>query len=72
LREFAAQLPHLPLALRLAWSGAPRYAAVWLALLHFQGLLPIATFYMTRLLVNAPPAAVRTAAPLSNSETHDF
>ena len=68
LRELAAQLPYLPQALRLVWSAAPRHAAFWLALLVFQGLLPIATVYLTRSLVNALLAAVRSGAPLSNSQ----
>jgi len=62
-RKLAAQFPYFPQALRLVWSAAPRHAAIWAALLVFQGLLPIGTVYLTRWLVNALVAAVRPAAP---------
>ena len=66
-RKLAAQFPYLPQALRLVWDAAPRHATVWAALLVFQGLLPIATVYLTRSLVNALVAATRSAAPWSGA-----
>jgi ATP-binding cassette subfamily B protein len=68
-RKLAAQFPYFPQALRLVWSAAPRYATLWAALLVFQGLLPIATVYLTRSLVNALVAAVRPAAPVSGGRS---
>jgi len=69
LRKLAAQFPYLPQALRLVWAAAPRHASLWAALLVFQGLLPIGTVYLTRLLVNALVAAVRSPAPLSGGRS---
>ncbi len=68
-RKLAAQFPYFPQALRLVWSAAPRHASLWAALLVFQGLLPIGTVYLTRLLVNALVAAVRPAAPPSGGRS---
>jgi ATP-binding cassette subfamily B protein len=66
-RKLAAQFPYLPRALRLVFAAAPRYASLWLVLLVVQGLLPIATVYLTRSLVNALVAAMRSASPLAES-----
>jgi ATP-binding cassette subfamily B protein len=54
-----AQLPYLPRALALVWSASKALTAVWVVLLVVQGLLPIATVYLTRSLVNWLAAAVR-------------
>ena len=67
--KLAAQFPYFPQALRLVWSAAPRHASLWAALLVVQGLLPIGTVYLTRLLVNALVAAVRPAAPPSGGRS---
>ena len=69
LRKLAAQFPYLPRAVRLVWSAAPQYAALWVALLVLQGLLPIATVFLTRSLVNALIAAVRSPAPPGSGRT---
>jgi ATP-binding cassette subfamily B protein len=61
-RRIAAQLPYIVQALRLVWYAAPRHTAIWAALLVFQGLLPVATVYLTRALVNGLVAAVRSPA----------
>jgi ATP-binding cassette subfamily B protein len=47
------QLPHLPRALRLVWAAAHKWTAVWAVLLVVQGLLPVATVYLARLLVDS-------------------
>jgi ATP-binding cassette subfamily B protein len=57
LRGALAQLPYLPRALALVWAAAPRWALAWVALLLAQGLLPVATVYLTRLLVDGLVAA---------------
>jgi len=46
------QLPYLPGALRLVWAAAGVWAMVWLALILVQGLLPVATVYLTRAVVD--------------------
>jgi ATP-binding cassette subfamily B protein len=71
LRKGAAQLPYLPRALALVWRAAGRWTVAWAALLLAQGLLPVATVYLTRAVVNrlvavfrshGDPAALRAAA----------
>lgn len=60
LRKAVAQLPHLPRALELIWSAAPGWTCIWAVLLIMQGLLPVATVYLTRSLVNGLVLALRT------------
>jgi ATP-binding cassette subfamily B protein len=67
-RKLAAQFPYLPQALRLVWAAAPRHAGLWVALLVLQGLLPIATVYLTRSLVNALVQAVRATDPVAAAQ----
>jgi ATP-binding cassette subfamily B protein len=52
LRSALAQLPYLPRALALVWAAARRWALVSAALLVAQGLLPVATVFLTGLLVD--------------------
>jgi ATP-binding cassette, subfamily B, bacterial len=59
LRRIAAQLPHLPRAFSLVWTAARHWTVAWIALLAAQGLLPVATVYLTRSVVDALLAAVR-------------
>ncbi|MCB0208873.1 MAG: ABC transporter ATP-binding protein [Anaerolineae bacterium] len=47
-----AQLPYLKRALGLVWSASRGWTLVWLGLLVGQGVLPAATVYLTRTLVN--------------------
>ena len=65
LRKLTQQLPYLPAALQLVWTAAPRYTAVWFILLLSQGLLPVATVYLTRTAVNDLAAAF--SSPQSES-----
>lgn len=53
LRQALAQAPYLPRALALVWQAARPWTIAWLALLVIQGLLPIATVYLTRTLVDS-------------------
>jgi ATP-binding cassette subfamily B protein len=53
LSKLGANLPYLPRAVALVWEAAGRWTAAWAALLAAQGLLPVATVFVTRLLVNA-------------------
>jgi ATP-binding cassette subfamily B protein len=57
LRNALAQLTYLPRALALVWAAARGWAAAWVSLLLAQGLLPVATVYLTRLLVDGLVAA---------------
>ena len=55
------QLRDVPRALRLAWDAAPRWTAASAALLAIQALLPVATVWLSRSLVNGTIAALRSA-----------
>ncbi len=58
LRKAFSQLPNLPRATGLAWRAMRRWTLGWLALLVLQGLLPVATVYLIRWLVNGLVPAV--------------
>lgn len=58
-RKAAAQLPYLPRALALVWAVARPWTMAWIALLVLQGLLPAASVYLIRPLVNSLVSAVR-------------
>ena len=52
LRNAWARLPLLPRALALVWQAARYWTMGWAALLVIQGLLPVATVYLTRQVVD--------------------
>ena len=52
LHRAASQLPYLPRALGLVWAASRGWTVAWLALLVLQGLLPAATVYLTKALVD--------------------
>lgn len=58
LRRAAAHLPYLPQALSLVWAAAPGWTVGWSLLLVVQGILPVATVYLTRALVDSLVAAL--------------
>jgi ATP-binding cassette subfamily B protein len=55
-----AQLPYLPAALSLVWASSKSLSAAWITMLAAQGLLPVATVYLVRSLVNQLLVAVRS------------
>jgi ATP-binding cassette subfamily B protein len=57
-RRVAGQLPHLPRAIALVWEAAPCWTLLWGVLLAAQGLLPVATVYLTRSVVDGLVAAI--------------
>jgi ATP-binding cassette subfamily B protein len=59
LRKLGDQLQYLPRALALVWTAARPWTVAWGVLLLLQGLLPVATVYLTRALVNALVPALR-------------
>ena len=59
LRKAATQFALLPRALALVWDAAPGLTALWAALVIVLGLLPVATVYLVRNLVNEMVAAFR-------------
>ena len=52
LRNLAPSLDLVPWALQLVWQSARGWSLAWLGLVGVQGLLPVATVYLTRDLVN--------------------
>jgi len=50
--------PSILRAFKLVWHAAPRWTSVWLFLLIIQGLLPVATVYLTKYLVNSLVALI--------------
>ena len=62
LRNALAQLPYLPRALALVWEVARPWTIAWIVLLIVQGLLPAATVYLTKLVVDGVVAAVQSGS----------
>lgn len=58
VHKVKTRLSDLPRAFGLVWSAAHNWTLSWIILLVVQGLLPVATVYLTRLLVNSLVAAV--------------
>src|ERR1700733_5672371 len=63
------QMRDVPRALALAWNAAPRWTAASVALLAVQGLLPVATVWLSRSLVNATVAALHAGGDSRNIRT---
>lgn len=59
LRKAATHFALLPRALRLVWDAAPGLTGLWAALLVVLGLLPVATVYLLRNVVNQLVATFR-------------
>ena len=59
LRKALSQLPYLPQTFALVWTAARTWTLVWGVLLLAQGLLPVATVYVTRWLVNSMVGAIQ-------------
>ncbi len=57
IRKSLAQIPYLLRALGFVWEAAGAWTLAWVALLALQGLLPVASVYLTRFLVNQLVAA---------------
>ena len=53
LKEVLRQFPHYLRTLGLIWEAAHGLTLVWAGLLVIQGLLPIASIYLTKLVVNS-------------------
>ncbi len=58
----SAQLRYLPRAFALVWDAARAWTLAWAVLLVAQGLLPVATVYLTRALVDGIATAVGAGA----------
>jgi ATP-binding cassette subfamily B protein len=58
LREFLGRLAYVPATLRLVREAAGHLFGWWIVTLVIQGLLPVATIYLTRALVDRLAAVV--------------
>jgi ATP-binding cassette subfamily B protein len=58
LREASRQFPHYLRTMRLIWSATPRLTLAWALLLLLQGLLPAASVYLTKPLVDSLVAVI--------------
>lgn len=58
LRKAREQFKYIPHALRLIWEAARGWTLWWFVILVIQGLLPTATVYLTKVLVDSVAAAV--------------
>ncbi len=59
-------LAYVPKALELVWNGAARWTLVWGALLVVQGLLPGASVYLTKWVLDAASEAIGKGVAWSN------
>ncbi|WP_249067882.1 ABC transporter ATP-binding protein [Argonema antarcticum] len=57
-----SQLPYLSRSLNLVWTSARNWTIAWAILLVVQGLLPVATVYLTQQLVDSLVAALGAGA----------
>ncbi len=62
-RALASHLAYWPRTFALIWSAAPMWTVVWAVLLVVQGVLPVATVYVTKLLVDELAVAVGSSSP---------
>ncbi len=59
MRKVLAQLPYLPRTLGLMWSVARPWAIAWIILLVVEGVLPAASVYLTKLVVDGLVKALK-------------
>ena len=58
VNQVRTQLYYWPRTFGLVWSASQNWTIAWVVLLVVQGLLPVATVYLTRLLVNSLVAVI--------------
>ncbi len=66
LRNIRRLLAYVPRALKLVWEAAARWTVVWGALLFIQGLLPGASVYLTKWVLDAASQAIGQGLAWSN------
>lgn len=62
LHSAVTQILHLPRTFRLFWAAARGWTLAWVILLIVQGILPAATVYLTRLVVDSLVTAMKAGA----------
>ncbi len=68
-RRGFGQVPLLGRALGLVWRVSPRLTAAWAALLAVQGVMPVATVYLTKALVDGLVTAAGGGGGLERART---
>ena len=58
LQSFLEMLVYLPRALNLVWESSARWTSAWIVILVLQGLLPAASVYLTKWVLDAAQIAV--------------
>ena len=66
LRNARRLLRYVPRALRLVWEAAARWMLVWGGLLAIQGLLPGASVYLTKWVLDGASEAIGQGLAWSN------
>lgn len=61
LATISTQYTYLSKALALVWVAAPRWTMIWIILVVAQGIIPAATVYLTRIVVDSLVLAVSDA-----------
>jgi ATP-binding cassette subfamily B protein len=69
LRGANTILSHLVNTFSLVWAASRYWTVAWMALLLLQGMLPAATVYLTRLLVNSLVAVVGAGISSASIQT---
>lgn len=64
--KLLARIAYIPKTFKLIWSAAHYWMAGWFLLLLIQGLIPIATVYLTRWLVDSMTTAIGQGSTWSN------
>ncbi len=59
MRKVLAQLPYLPRTLGLMWNVAKPWTIAWIILLVVEGVLPAASVYLTKLVVDGLVKALK-------------
>src|SRR5712671_1844106 len=59
MRNALAQLPYLPRTLGLMWHVAKPWTVAWILLLVVEGVLPAASVYLTKLVVDGVVKALK-------------
>lgn len=62
LNDLRHQIPYLPQALSIVWRAARGWTIAWAFLLIIQGVLPVASVYLTRAVVDSLVAALDAEA----------
>ena len=69
INALATQVQYLPQTFQLIWAASRHWTLAWIVLLIFQGILPAASVYLTRSLVDSLVAVVGAGMTWGNLNT---